>query len=69
MGYPRHWDDEMEKSRVQGLSWLQSEFKVSLGNLVRLCIKTKTEKGQRYNSVIEHQPRIPQGGAGGVAQW
>lgn len=35
---------EIEGLQVQGLPGLQSEFKVSLGNLVELCLKMGSRK-------------------------
>lgn len=37
-------EGEVEGSQVQGLPRLQSEFKVSLFNLMELCQKTESKK-------------------------
>ena len=44
---PPAWDAETEEQQTQGQPRLQNEFKVSLGNLVRHCLKTNEEWGYR----------------------
>lgn len=45
-----------EGSQASGLPELQSELKITLGNLVRPCLKTKSAKGAECGSVTEGSP-------------
>lgn len=51
--------------RAPGQPGIQMELKVSLSNFVRSSLK-KQEEDWRHVSVVEHLPRVPQGGAGSV---
>lgn len=44
VGYMDTQEAEIEGLQVQGLPGLQSEFKVSLGNLVEPCLKMESRK-------------------------
>lgn len=51
--------------RAPGQPGIQMELKVSLSNFVRSSLKN-LEEDWRHVSVVEHLPRVSQGGAGSV---
>lgn len=52
------WEAESGRLELQGLPWLQCEFKVSLCNSVRSCFKIEDKMWLGCSSVVKLLPRI-----------